>query len=70
MSNNKKPSPAGATAPAQRQLLPALRSPQCGMPTSGFPPLPVIGAAGTHAYGDSQVIFFGHDLPQDYNRRR
>ena len=24
----------------------------------------------THAYGDSQVIFFGHDLPSEFLGRR
>ncbi len=73
MLDNKKPSPAGAVAPAPQHLLPAHFAGMREMRARAFAAislLPIAGPAGAHAYRDSQVIFFGHDLPQDYNRRR
>lgn len=72
MTNKKNPIPAGAMAPA-RQYLPRLSVAAPAMRARHMPVafmLPISGAAGAHAYPHSQVIFFGHDLPQDYHRRR
>jgi hypothetical protein len=72
MFNNNKPFPAGATAPAPQHLLPAPAGMR-EMRARAFAAISLLHAAapaGAHAYRDSQVIFFGHDLPQDYNRRR
>jgi len=76
MFNNNKSTLAGAVAPLVQHLLPALAARARGMRFRGFAAvsirslLPIAGPAGAHAYRHSQVIFFGHDLPMDYARRR
>ena len=71
--NNKSPL-AGATAPEVQHLLPTPVAGSRGMRflrVAAFRSLlPIAGPAGAHAYRYSQVIFFGHDLPMDYARRR
>jgi hypothetical protein len=74
MFKNNKSSLAGAVAPVLQHLLPALAARARGMRflrVAAFRSLvPIAGPAGAHAYRYSQVIFFGHDLPMDYARRR
>lgn len=73
MFKNNKSSSSGALAPAPQHLP---RATAAGARGKRFPGvavqslLPIAGPAGAHAFRDSQVMFFGHDLPQDYYRRR